>query len=68
MTRRIVVTGIGATTPLGGTAADSWNALLAGESGTSTIDEEWVATYDLPVHFAARAKIVSNFSMIPPGT
>lgn len=57
MTRRIVVTGIGATTPLGGTAADSWNALLAGESGTSTIDEEWVATYDLPVHFAAQAKI-----------
>lgn len=54
---RIVVTGIGASTPLGGTAPDSWQALLAGESGTRTLDHEWVAQYDLPVTFAASAKV-----------
>ena len=29
MTKRIVVTGIGASSPLGGTAPESWSALLA---------------------------------------
>ena len=43
MTKKIVVTGIGATSPLGGTARDSWNALLAGESGARTLEHEWVA-------------------------
>ena len=38
MTKKIVVTGIGASSPLGGTAPDSWTALLAGESGTHTLD------------------------------
>jgi len=57
VTKRIVVTGIGATTPLGGTAPDTWSALLAGESGASTLEHEWVAQYDLPVTFAAQAKV-----------
>jgi 3-oxoacyl-[acyl-carrier-protein] synthase II len=57
MTKKIVVTGIGATSPLGGTAPDSWNALLAGESGISTIDKPWVADLDLPVHFAGQARV-----------
>ena len=57
MTTKIVVTGIGATTPLGGTADDTWNALLAGESGGRTIDAEWTATYELPVRFAATVKV-----------
>lgn len=50
---RIVVTGIGATTPLGGTAPATWAALLAGKSGARTLTEDWVAKYDLPVDFAA---------------
>ncbi len=54
---KIVVTGIGATSPLGGTAPESWAALLAGESGVHTLEHEWVAQYDLPVHFAAEAKV-----------
>ncbi len=54
---KIVVTGIGATSPLGGTAPDSWAALLAGESGVHTLEHEWVARYDLPVHFAAEARV-----------
>ena len=57
MTQKIVVTGVGATTPLGGDARSSWKALLAGESGISTIDAEWVAKYELPVTFAGQAKV-----------
>lgn len=55
--KKIVVTGIGATSPLGGTAPDSWAALLAGESGAHTLAHDWVAQYDLPVTFAAEAKV-----------
>ncbi len=53
----VVVTGIGATTPLGGDVWSTWKALLAGESGVSTIEHEWVQTYDLPVTFAGQAKV-----------
>lgn len=57
MTQKIVVTGVGATTPLGGDARSTWKALLAGESGISTIDKDWVAKYELPVTFAGQAKV-----------
>ncbi len=57
MTKKIVITGIGATSPIGGTAPESWNALLAGESGARPLTHEWVAQYDLPVTFAAEAKV-----------
>ncbi|HRQ01014.1 MAG TPA: beta-ketoacyl-[acyl-carrier-protein] synthase family protein [Terrimesophilobacter sp.] len=60
MTRKIVVTGLGATTPLGGTVADSWKALLAGESGTSSLEQEWVTELELPVQFAAQAKVAAS--------
>ena len=30
---RVVVTGLGVTTPLGGDVASTWSALLAGKSG-----------------------------------
>jgi 3-oxoacyl-[acyl-carrier-protein] synthase II len=53
----VVVTGLGATSPLGGDVASTWEALLAGESGVSTLEHEWVAQYDLPVTFAAQAKV-----------
>ncbi len=53
----IVVTGIGATSPLGGTARESWDALLRGESGASTIAHDWVEKHELPVTFAAQAKV-----------
>ena len=56
MTEQIVVTGIGAFTPLGATARESWDALLRGESGVSTLEHEWVAEHDLPVTFAAQVK------------
>ena len=53
----VVVTGIGATSPLGGDVASTWKALLAGESGVSSLDYDWVEKYDLPVTFAAQAKV-----------
>ncbi|GAA2589479.1 beta-ketoacyl-[acyl-carrier-protein] synthase family protein [Microbacterium binotii] len=56
-TARIVVTGIGASSPLGGTAPESWSALLNGESGTHTLEHDWVEQYSLPVTFAAEAKV-----------
>jgi len=57
MAKKIVITGVGASSPLGGTAPESWAALLAGESGIHTLPYEWVEQYDLPVHFAGEAKV-----------
>ena len=57
MTKKIVITGIGATTPLGGTAVDTWSALLAGESGATTLEQAWVAETAIPVTFAAQARV-----------
>jgi len=57
MTKKIVVTGMGASSPLGGTAPESWSALLAGVSGARTLEHDWVAQYELPVTFAAEAKV-----------
>jgi len=43
--RRVVVTGLGATTPIGGDVASSWSALLAGTSGVRTLTEEWAKIF-----------------------
>ena len=55
MNRRVVVTGLGATTPLGGDVATTWRALLAGQSGVKRIDAEWVST--LPISIAASVAV-----------
>ena len=52
MKRRVVVTGLGATTPLGSDVDSTWAALIAGKSGVRLLSEEWREL--LPVHFAAR--------------
>jgi 3-oxoacyl-[acyl-carrier-protein] synthase II len=52
MKRRVVVTGLGATTPLGADVDSTWAALIAGKSGVRLLTEEWREL--LPVHFAAR--------------
>ena len=52
MTRRVVVTGLGATTPLGADVDSTWTALIAGKSGARLLTEDWREL--LPVHFAAR--------------
>ena len=51
----IVVTGLGATTPLGGDVASTWDAMLAGRSGVSQLTQEWAA--QLPVRIAAQLKV-----------
>ena len=65
MSHKVVVTGIGATTPLGGDAKSSWAALLAGESGISSIQQDWVAKYELPVTFAGQAKVPASEVLSP---
>ncbi|NQX33885.1 beta-ketoacyl synthase [Herbiconiux sp. VKM Ac-2851] len=59
-TKKIVVTGIGTTSPLGGTARESWQNLLAGQSGASTLEQSWVAENQLPVTFAAQARVPAS--------
>ena len=63
--RRVVITGLGATTPLGGDVATSWSELLAGSSGVSTLEHEWVERYELPVTFAGQAKIGAEEILTP---
>ncbi|HEV7934618.1 MAG TPA: beta-ketoacyl-[acyl-carrier-protein] synthase family protein [Actinomadura sp.] len=53
--RDVVVTGLGATTPLGGDLPTTWEAMLAGESGVSVIEDDWAA--GLPVRIAARLRV-----------
>jgi 3-oxoacyl-[acyl-carrier-protein] synthase II len=57
MSKKIVVTGIGATSPLAGNAPDSWKALLNKESGARNLEQEWVAQWDIPITFAAQAAV-----------
>ncbi|MBW4721711.1 beta-ketoacyl-[acyl-carrier-protein] synthase family protein [Saccharothrix obliqua] len=49
----VVVTGLGATTPLGGDVASTWDALLAGRSGVMPLDADWAVKYELPVRISA---------------
>src|SRR5437870_7791154 len=52
--RRVVVTGLGAVTPLGNDVRSSWEAALAGRSGIG-----WITTFDaseFPVRIAAEVK------------
>ncbi len=41
--RTVVVTGIGATTPLGGDVASTWEGLVAGRSGVKPLEQDWAA-------------------------
>ncbi|MEU8676197.1 beta-ketoacyl-ACP synthase II [Streptomyces sp. NPDC048560] len=53
--RTVVVTGIGATTPLGGDTASTWEGLMAGRSGVKPLVGEQYA--ELPVRIAALAAV-----------
>src|SRR5947207_7918719 len=52
--KRVVVTGLGAGTPIGNDAPSTWKAAVAGESGI-----DWIRSFDatgLPVRVAAEVK------------
>jgi 3-oxoacyl-[acyl-carrier-protein] synthase II len=51
----VVVTGLGATTPLGGDTASTWEAMLAGRSGVHALRQEWAA--QLPVRIGAELAV-----------
>jgi 3-oxoacyl-[acyl-carrier-protein] synthase II len=68
LTHKIVVTGLGATTPLGGDVQTTWRALLAGESGVSALEQEWVERHQLPVKFAGQAKVAAKEILSVPET
>ena len=53
---RVVVTGLGATTPVGGNVADTWESLLAGRSGARKLPADW-SPVPLPVQIAAPAAV-----------
>ncbi len=54
--RRIVVTGVGAVTPLGNSVEEFWNGLIEGRSGIDYIKEFNPDDYNLSVKFAAEIK------------
>jgi len=62
----VVVTGMGATTPLGGDVPSTWAAALAGKSGVHTLDNDWAVRYDLPVTFAARLAVDPSEALSRP--
>ena len=47
--RRVVVTGIGAVTPVGLTARASWEAVIAGESGIGPITHFDTTDFDVKI-------------------
>ena len=51
----VVVTGLGATTPLGGDVASTWEGLLAGRSGVGRLDDEWAREF--PARIVARMAV-----------
>ncbi len=65
MTKKIVVTGLGATTPLGGDVVTTWKNLLAGKSGITTIEKDWIAQYEVPVTFAGQAAVAASEILTP---
>ena len=53
----VVVTGLGATTPLGGDVASTWQAALEARSGVRTLDNDWAEKYGMPVNFAGQIAV-----------
>ena len=66
----VVVTGLGATTPLGGDVASTWDAMLAGRSGVGPLTQEWAAqlTVRIGAHHSPsfRARFRPSSASRPP--
>ncbi|WP_138443446.1 beta-ketoacyl-ACP synthase II [Sinomonas susongensis] len=57
MARKVVVTGLGATTPIGGDVPTLWQNVVKGVSGVRQLTDDWVEKYDLPVKIAAKLSV-----------
>jgi 3-oxoacyl-[acyl-carrier-protein] synthase II len=62
--RRVVITGLGAITPIGNDVASSWEAALAGRSGVDTIQA--FDASEFPVRIAAEVKGFDPAAVAPP--
>lgn len=56
----VVVTGLGATSPVGGNVADTWQAILAGKSGIKPLPAEWLEKWGLVVEFAGLLEVPAD--------
>ncbi|HWN21829.1 MAG TPA: beta-ketoacyl-ACP synthase II [Gaiellaceae bacterium] len=62
--RHVVITGLGAVTPLGGDAASTWESAVAGRSGVDFI--RGFDTSEFPVRIAAEVKEFDATAVAPP--
>ncbi|RKE18111.1 beta-ketoacyl synthase [Streptomyces sp. TLI_171] len=51
----VKITGLGATTPLGGTAPATWQAMCEGRNGIRALEHPWAA--DLPIRIAGQLAV-----------
>ena len=64
----VVITGLGATTPLGGDVPSTWDAALSGKSGVRTLDNDWADRYGIPVRFAGTVAVPAAEVLSRPET
>lgn len=57
MSQKVVVTGLGAITPLGRDVSTTWKNAITGVSGIVRLDDEWVEQYELPVRIAGKVAV-----------
>jgi len=57
-TRRVVITGLGAVTPLANNVADTWNGIINGKSGISPID-----SFDISSFATTFGGVIRNFNI-----
>src|SRR3954451_12662911 len=53
--KRVVVTGLGTTSPVGGDVSSTWDALVKGQSGVRHLDDAWAE--QMPVKIAGRIAV-----------
>jgi 3-oxoacyl-[acyl-carrier-protein] synthase II len=53
--KRVVITGLGTTSPVGGDVASTWDALVSGRSGVRHLTDEWAE--QMPVKIAGRIAV-----------